>query len=296
MESLQNQERIVHIHQMLFEMARGNFTKSIPLSGLDDEMETIVVLLNMVAEEMSASIFQDGYLNIHKSRAAFRQTTLILDRFFIIKDVTVDAGLFLGYVATDLLHYSLSEIVSEESWKQLQIVLGSFLEEPVVVALDFITSAQLLFSVSCTFSQFASADGVVLNVLTPIRDDSYSLDVSQNNLSQNKKSRASDAFLIQKLYDYILAHLDEPLPSLPVLSRKFGTNEHKLKEGFRHFFKTSIYQFYNDERLKRAYFMIQTTTFPLKIVSEMNGFINYPNFSKAFKKRFGFSPYALKRL
>lgn len=296
MESLENQERIVHIHQMLFEMARGNFNKSIPLSGLDDEMETIVVLLNMVAQEMSESIFQDGYLNIHKSRGAFRQTTLILDCNFTIKDVTVDAGQFLGYLATDLLHYSLSEIVSEESWKQLQIVLGSFLEEPVVVALDFITSTQLLFSVSCTFSQFASGDGIVLNVLTPVRDDTYSLDVSESILSHNKKSRASDAFLIQKLYDYILAHLEEPLPSLPVLSRKFGTNEHKLKEGFRHFFKTSIYQFYNDERLKRAYFMIQTTTFPLKIISEMNGFINYPNFSKAFKKRFGFSPYALKRI
>jgi len=296
MESLQNQERIVHIHQMLFEMARGNFNKSIPLSGLDDEMETIIVLINMVAEEMSGSIFQDGYLNIHKSRAAFRQTTLILDTIFIIKDVTVDAGLFLGYLATDLLYRSLSEIVSEESWKQLQIVLGSFLEQPVVVAIDFVTSAQLLFSVSCTFSQFASGDGIVLNVLTPIRDDTYSLDVSRNNLSPNKKSRASDAFLIQKLYDYILAHLDEPLPSLPVLSRKFGTNEHKLKEGFRHFFKTSIYQFYNDERLKRAYFMIEKTTFPLKIISEMNGFVNYPNFSKAFKKRFGFSPYALKRI
>lgn len=296
MELLQDQERIVHIHQMLFEMARGNFNKSIPLSGLDDEMETLVVLINMVAEEMSESIFQDGYLNIHKSRAAFRQTTIILDRNFTIKNVTVDTGQFLGYLATDLLNRALEEIVSVDSWKQIQIVLERFLEKPVVVALEFIASEQLLHTVSCTFSQFASGEGIVLNVLTPIRDDTYSLDVSGNILSLNKKSRASDAFLIQKLYDYILAHLEEPLPSLPVLSRKFGTNEHKLKEGFRHFFKTSIYQFYNDERLKRAYFTIQTTTLPLKIISEMNGFINYPNFSKAFKKRFGFSPYALKRI
>ncbi len=292
----QNQERIIHIHQMLFEMARGNFNKRIPLSALDDEMETLVVLINMVAEEMSESIFQDGYLNIHKSRGAFRQTTLILDGNLTIIDVTVDSGLFLSYVTTDLLNLSLAQIVSEDSWNQLQVVFGTFLDKPIVLELDFRTTATTLFSVSCTFSQFASSDAIVLHVLTPVRDESYSLDVSQINVSQPKKSRTSDAFLIQKLYDYILAHLDEPLPSLPALSRKFGTNEHKLKEGFRYFFKTSIYKFYNDERLKRAYFMIQTTTFPLKIISEMNGFTNYPNFSKAFKKRFGFSPYALKRI
>ena len=68
-----------------------------------------------------------------------------------------------------------------------------------------------------------------------------------------------------------------------------------MKDGFRYFFKTSIYQFYNEERLKRACFMIEHTQIPLKNISIMNGFNNYPNFSKSFKKRFGFSPYEVKR-
>ena len=117
----------------------------------------------------------------------------------------------------------------------------------------------------------------------------------ENENEKYFKTRKADALLIQKLYDYILSHLEEPLPSLKVLSSEFGTNEHKLKDGFRHFFKTSIYQFYNDERLKRAYFMIEHTTIPLKNISVMNGFNDYPNFSKSFKKRFGFSPYEIKR-
>jgi transcriptional regulator GlxA family with amidase domain len=41
--------------------------------------------------------------------------------------------------------------------------------------------------------------------------------------------------------------------------------------------------------------MIEHTGIPLKNISVMNGFNNYPNFSKSFKKRFGFSPYELKR-
>lgn len=107
--------------------------------------------------------------------------------------------------------------------------------------------------------------------------------------------RRSDVRLVQKVYDYILGHLDEPLPTVKELSRMFGTNEFKLKEGFRHFLHTSIYQFYTDERLKRAYFMIEQSDIPLKSIAQQNGFNSYPNFSKSFKKRFGFSPKDLPR-
>ena len=58
MKKAYNEERIVTMHQMLFEMARGNFNSRIPLSSNDDELETLVVLINMVAEEMKESIFQ----------------------------------------------------------------------------------------------------------------------------------------------------------------------------------------------------------------------------------------------
>lgn len=109
-------------------------------------------------------------------------------------------------------------------------------------------------------------------------------------LERHSNSRKADALLIQKVYDYILAHLEEPLPSLKELSKHFGTNEYKLKDGFRHFFKTSIYKFYTVERLKRAYLMIQQSTIPLKNIATMNGFTDYPNFSKSFKKQFGISP------
>ena len=68
-----------------------------------------------------------------------------------------------------------------------------------------------------------------------------------------------------------------------------------LKDGFRHFFKTSIYQFYNDERLKRAHLLIQQTNIPLKTIAYMTGFNIYTNFSKAFKKRFSYAPNVLQR-
>jgi AraC-like DNA-binding protein len=97
------------------------------------------------------------------------------------------------------------------------------------------------------------------------------------------------------LNNYILAHFNEPMPSLKERSHQFATNKYKRKAGFRYFFKTSIYQFYNEERLKRACFMIKHTAIPLKIIAKMNGFKTYPNFSKSFKIYFGSTPFAWKQ-
>ena len=280
---------------MLFEMARGNFNSRIPLSVNDDELETLVVLINMVAEEMKESIFQVGYVNTHSTHQFITQTTFILDSNFFIKSFTSEITSFLGYLETELIERPISSIITPNSLEQIHKILDRNFTLPSIITLDFTTKEHLFVSVSCSIGKLVNRSEIVLNLVTPVKQDSYNPMAYENENEKQIKTKKVDAILIQKLYDYILSHLEEPLPSLKILARQFSTNEHKLKNGFRHFFKTSIYQFYNDERLKRAYFMIEHTAIPLKNISIMNGFNNYPNFSKSFKKRFGFSPYELKR-
>jgi AraC-like DNA-binding protein len=290
-----NQERLVTMHQMLFEMARGNFNSRIPLSSYDDELETLVVLINMVAEEMKESIFHSGFINTHSTHEFITQTTLILDENYYVKSFTPEIIPFLGYSENELIHQPLATIITTTSLEHIQKLLDVGVSLPTIVALDFTTKASLSVTISCSVGKLINRSEIILNLVTPVKPDLYYPMVSESENEKQIKTRKVDAFLIQKLYDYILAHLEEPLPSVQLLARKFGTNEHKLKDGFRHFFKTSIYQFYSHARLKRAYFMIEHTAIPLKNISVMNGFNNYPNFSKSFKKYYGFSPYELKR-
>lgn len=285
-----NQERIVSMYQMLFEMARGNFSSRIPLSSHDDELETLVVLINMVAEEMKEAIFYQGYVNNHISEQFVAQSTLILDSGFVIQSFTADIIDFIGYTEAELLNSSLASIVTADSMNRIQNAIEGTASVTQALTLDFITKEQLLFSVSCGIGILAQRAEIVLNFLTAVRKDFFDALSSDKDQDKSTKIRKSDALLIQKLYDYILAHLDDPLPSLKDLSRVFGTNEHKLKDGFRFYFNNSIYQFYNEARLKRARYMITHTALPLKRICVMNGFNNYPNFSKSFKKHFGHSP------
>lgn len=295
MNKTYNEERIVTIHQMLFEMARGNFNTRIPLTSNDEELETLVVLINMVAEEMKESVFQIGYVNTHKTFQFTALSTFVLDFSFIIKSFTSEVTSFLGHSESELINLSLADIITTASFEQFQEVLEANSTLPTTITLDFTPKKHLPISVASNIVRLVNRSEIIINLITPARQDPYSPLLYGNENEKHNKTRKADALLIQKLYDYILAHLEEPLPSLKLLSSKFGTNEHKLKDGFRHFFKTSIYQFYNDERLKRAFFMIEHTGIPLKNISVMNGFNNYPNFSKSFKKKFGFSPNELKR-
>jgi AraC-like DNA-binding protein len=295
MDRPDNQERLVTMHQMLFEMARGNFNSRIPLSSYDDELETLVVLINMAAEEMKESICHSGFINTHSTHEFITQTTLILDENYFIKSFTPEIIPFLGYSENELIHQPLATIITTTSLEHIQKLLDVGVSLPTIVAVDFTTKVSLSVTVSCSVGKLINRSEIILNLVTPLKHDLYYPMVGESENEKQIKTRKVDAFLIQKLYDYILAHLEEPLPSLQLLARKFGTNEHKLKAGFRHFFKTSIYKFYNNARLKRAYFMIEHTAIPLKNIAVMNGFNNYPNFSKSFKKYYGFSPYELKR-
>lgn len=293
MDEIYNQRRIVSVHQMLFEMARGNFNSRIPESKEKDELETIVVLINMVAEEIKGSLFE--FVNTHSTPEFITQTNLILDSNYFISSLASEIIIFLGYSESELIGRPLLTIVSPSSFDQILQIFDGGIQLPAVVALDFITKAQLSLVVPCSVDQLIPRSEIILNLVIPCHPDTYRPTVGENGDEKQIKPRKVDAFLIQKVYDYILANLDTPLPSLQVLAQKFGTNEYKLKAGFRHFFKTSIYKFYNEERLKRAYFMVEHTVIPLKNISVLHGFNNYSNFSKSFKKRFGFSPNELKR-
>lgn len=295
MDKKHNQERIVAMHQMLFEMARGNFSNRIPLSLYDDELETLVVLVNMVAEEMKESIFHAGYVNPHSTYRFITQTNLVLDHLFFVKSFNPAVLTVLGYESFDLMGHSLEAFLTPDSYQKLNIVREAFhdnISSQTMIPLQFLTKDQLIFTADCSITKLFNRDELILSFVVSVPQNTNVSLESKNTeeLERHSNSRKADALLIQKVYDYILAHLEEPLPSLKELSKYFGTNEYKLKDGFRHFFKTSIYKFYTVERLKRAYLMIQQSTIPLKNIATMNGFTDYPNFSKSFKKQFGISP------
>jgi AraC-like DNA-binding protein len=279
---------------MLFEMATGNLNFRIPPSENDDELDGLLSLLNSVAAEMHAAILSTGYVNPHFSYQNMIQTTFILNKDFIIKSFSADLPAVLGYASEKLFKMDFKELLAENSkalWEHIktQAADNNFQDTRQLI---FITAADKVIPSFCTISRLLYSNKIVISSVTTILQDA----ISDRTISQHITApRPSDAAIIQNVYEYILNHLEEPLPTVKELSKMFGTNEFKLKDSFRHFFNTSIYQFYNDERLKRAHLLIQQTDLPIKAIALISGFNDYTNFYKAFKKRFGYTPSTLLR-
>jgi len=84
-------------------------------------------------------------------------------------------------------------------------------------------------------------------------------------------------------------NLSDP-PTIKELARKVGTNEFKLKVGFKHLFKNTIYGYLNDYRMEYAREMLGKKNVLIKEVSEKVGYSNTSHFIASFKKKFGITP------
>lgn len=294
-----NQQRIQKMYQMLLEMAGGNFTNRIQRSEKDDELEALVVLINMVAEEMKESVFHSGFINPHYTYTNLVQTTFILDDDFIIRSYNSTVPTILGFLPEKLYATHFHSLLTKESIAVLNSIATGLLQDSNyngTTPLVYINQEQLLVPCLCTISRLMHSTDILISSVTTVFSEPMKTLVSpeSTNLFVGRSSY-SDVQLIQQVYDYILNNLNSPLPSSKQLSRIFGSNDYKLKSGFKLLYNTSIYQFYTSERMKRAHLLIQETKIPLKSIASMNGFSSYPNFSRAFKKHFGYTPKGIKR-
>lgn len=280
---------------MLFEMATGNLTLRLQLDTESKELDELTTMLNAVAQKMESLPLELGYIHPHYTYQGVVQATIILDENFIIKSFSAQVPIILEYNSDKLFELDFHEILAKQSiplWEIIKTETSADVNTHTTVQFLFITQSQQLVPSYCTVSKLLYSDTIIISSITTILEDLLPQSNSKlNTVSQNQ----SDAVLIQNVHNYILKNLDNPLPSTSELSKMFNVNEFKLKDSFRHFFNTSIYQFYTEERLKKAHLLILQTSIPLKEIAFISGYNDYTNFYKAFKKRFNYSPSDLKR-
>jgi AraC family transcriptional regulator len=89
--------------------------------------------------------------------------------------------------------------------------------------------------------------------------------------------------------EVLLRHLGEPL-TIKELSRKVAINECYLKKGFKEMFGTTIFDFYQGQRMEHARYLLYEKGLSVTEVSVMLGYSSISHFSTAFKKHTGLKP------
>lgn len=102
-------------------------------------------------------------------------------------------------------------------------------------------------------------------------------------------ANAEDREKITKAREVLLQHIGEPL-TIKALSRKVAINECYLKKGFKELFGTTIFDFYQSQRMEHAKYLLYDKGLSVTEVSAMLGYSSISHFSTAFKKHTGIKP------
>jgi AraC-like DNA-binding protein len=89
--------------------------------------------------------------------------------------------------------------------------------------------------------------------------------------------------------EILLQHIGDPL-TIKELSRKVAMNECYLKKGFKEIFGTTIFDFYQQQRMEHAKYLLYEKGLSVTDVSSLLGYSSISHFSAAFKKHTGLKP------
>ena len=94
---------------------------------------------------------------------------------------------------------------------------------------------------------------------------------------------------IVKAREVLIQHIGEPI-TIKELSRKVAINECYLKKGFKEMFGSTIFDFYQSQRMEHAKYLLYEKGLSVTEVSMLLGYSSISHFSTAFKKHTGLKP------
>ena len=100
---------------------------------------------------------------------------------------------------------------------------------------------------------------------------------------------------IYKAREILLEHIGDPI-TIKELSRKVAMNECYVKQGFREIFGTTIFDFFQQQRMEHAKYLLYEKSMSVTDVSAALGYSSISHFSAAFKKHTGLKPCELLKL
>lgn len=89
--------------------------------------------------------------------------------------------------------------------------------------------------------------------------------------------------------DILIQSIGQPI-TIKDLSRKVAMNECYLKKGFKEMYGTTIFDFYQNQRMEHAKYLLYEKGLNVTDVSMMLGYSSISHFSTAFKKQTGLKP------
>jgi len=173
--------------------------------------------------------------------------------------------------------------------RQPEFIFMDIFHVPIVSALQEIITQEDTGLLNSTFATAKIYEMLFLQL------QQYQLYVKEGQKSNGQVVPRNIA-QIRSAESLLLTQLQDP-PTIPELAKMVGLNQQHLKKGFKELYGSTINQYLNRERLKRAATLIQAGQLSIQDIAQEVGYNSASYFSRRFKKAYGVSPkYYARRL
>lgn len=317
MDRPENKKRLEDIFSQLVKISNGNFSYQINRSDNDDILEALTFLTNSASEEIKDAFRHQAFVNLHNSYH------LVVQMFFEINDsgqiikTNYKVEELLGYDKTALLDTPFINLLTNDSrkgWKKLLKELNRSSISEMTVNLTFMEQSGLELPAHCHIIRFLNNTNNKERTIITSFDMVQNKGIKERKIKKKVELQLQDHKLLSKkmdkeepllnmvdfdnlrrVKDYILDNLDEPLPSIKTLAQLCWTNEYKFKRGFKELYAMTPFQYQKNERLRRAHVLIEHSTKTIGSIAKMVGFKKGNHLAREFKKKYGYSPTALRK-
>jgi len=275
----------------------------------------------MLAEEIQEAMVHQGYVNSNNTFVDIIQMCFVLNKDEVIVMANQQACNLLSVLPSDIIGKPFSQFLTENSEITWQNIWNSFIGQKsfeMSVSLKFKSKASLIIPKICHISRCHDKNNefnktFILVIHHTLRQDPLDRDLVKGitHFSQNQKRPSDpisylpkktklrlsfeDIHKIREGHNIIINNLEMNFPSLKIFALQLGTNEFKLKYGFKELYGTTVFNFIKQERMRKSKMMVQYSTQSLKSIAHMTGFKSIAHFSRTFKKHYGCAPSELRR-
>lgn len=148
-------------------------------------------------------------------------------------------------------------------------------------------------NLSADFDGLLFAPGAI-DLSIPQADSGFHESVRRLIVAQ--QSKLSEESLAEQVKVFIRPLLPTGQCSLERIARCFACDKRTLQRYLRENFDTSYQQLLDDVRFETACYYLRESSLPMIQVAQLAGFSEPTNFSRAFRRRLGFSPREWRRL
>ncbi|SDR68417.1 AraC-type DNA-binding protein [Gillisia sp. Hel1_33_143] len=304
MYTANSKQRVKEILDFITEITLGNYTYTLPLRNVKDELEQIVLSLNTMVEEIDTTVHQ---INNQKCEEIIENIVLNLDRNLHITSYSENVLEILNYSEDEIINKPVRLFTSEETIlpDQLNTNLKHPKERNKAFKVEFIHARGYFWS-GYGYMHHIKSNGennYILSVFKGVFNNERQKISNRNKHSITNKYPSEyrslllqdQRKLVRKLHEYVMKRLDRKLKSLPVISSEVGGSVSKIKTVFKRAYGDTIYAYHFHKRLEKAYILLVETNNPIFEIAEDCGFKSFSHFSRSFKKQYGRTPSQVRK-